>query len=469
MNGSIRSQLFLFGLISLSLSSVAMAQSTSKLPNFFIFIADDLGVLDTTAYGSSDAKTPNVAVLAREGLRFTRAFINSPTCAPSRAALFTALRSQRNGVEPNHDNKRFAAVTHALGKLKALNYEIAAFGKIRHASRKKDKWDHGIDHLGKQRIELQEIEKFLKTRNRSRPLLLMVGSNPPHVPWPKANKVSFDPQRVSLPPRSFDTLQTRIDFTRYLEDIKTMDRMLGETRQLADKYLDLNNTVTLFTSDHGAQWTFAKWNLYDAGTRVPLIVTWPNKIKANTKTAAMVSWIDIFPTLTEIVGKQPDLNRDGRSFKKVLIGQSEKHRDKIFTTHTGGGKNQFPMRAVRTDKWKYILNLYPELYFRTPIDAGPNNPKGKPNSSYFATWEAAAKNVRAAQIAVDTYHMRPAEELYKLDDDPYETNNLVSDPRYRKVLAELRADVERLMQETNDQKLLTGKPVYRSEFRKAKR
>ena len=443
-------------ILALNLTHVAVAKSLTLLPDFFVFIADDLGVLDTEPYGSPDAVTPNVSRLAREGLQFTRAFINSPSCAPSRAALFTALRSQRNGIEANHDYKHFAGVTHALDGLKALNYEIAAFGKITHGDPDRGGWDHGLDRFGGRDFNAEEIETFLKNRDKSRPLLLMIGSKQPHVPWPPAKAATADPKQVSLPPRSFDTLQTRIDFTRYLEDVKTMDRKLGIARKLVDQYLNPENVITLFTSDHGAQWPFAKWNLYDSGTRVPIIMTWPNRIKPKTKTTAMVSWIDIFPTFTDIVGQQQDLKRDGRSFKEVLFNPTQKHRDKIFTTHTAGGANQFPMRAVRTEQWKYIRNLYPEFYFRTAIDAGKRK-----NSTYLETWEAAAaKNIVEAQIAVNAYRSRPAEELYNVEADPHETKNLVGNPLYSNVLNELRAEVLRLMRETNDQKLVERQPKY---------
>jgi arylsulfatase A-like enzyme len=116
----------------------------------------------------------------------------------------------------------------------------------------------------------------------------------------------------------------------------------------------------LFTSDHGGQWPFGKWNLYDYGTRVPLQVYWPGKIKAGARTDVMVSWVDILPTLIDLADGKVPTGIDGQSFAPVLLRKTKNHRDKIFTTNTGDkDMNVFPIRSVRMGKYKYIHNLTP--------------------------------------------------------------------------------------------------------------
>ena len=115
------------------------------------------------------------------------------------------------------------------------------------------------------------------------------------------------------------------------------------------------------TSDHGGQWPFGKWNLYDDGIRTPLVIKWPNKIMANTITDAMVSWIDILPTILDLTSSESEENIDGKSFLRVLMGKTENFRDEIFTTHTGDGVfNIYPIRSIRTKRYKYIRNLLPD-------------------------------------------------------------------------------------------------------------
>jgi N-sulfoglucosamine sulfohydrolase len=130
------------------------------------------------------------------------------------------------------------------------------------------------------------------------------------------------------------------------------------------------NTLFLFSSDHGAQWPFAKWNLYDAGVLVPLIISWPGMVKSKQHTDAMVSWVDFLPTLLELAGGKAPNNIDGQSFAGVLLGKTAQHRDRIFTTHSGDGHvNIYPMRSLRTDGWKCIFNLHPDFASRVGTES----------------------------------------------------------------------------------------------------
>ena len=196
------------------------------------------------------------------------------------------------------------------------------------------------------------------------------------------------------------------------------------------------NTFVLFSADHGAQWPFGKWNLYDAGTRVPMVVRWGGQVKAGTRTDAMVSWVDILPTLVEVGGGEAPREIDGRSFAAALRAPAAfKGRSEIYTTHNSDLKmNVYPMRSVRTAKWKYIANLHPDYVFTTHVDLAP----AKGDGGYFPAWRRAAQTDPKARRIVEQYYRRPAEELYDLEADPDETRNLAADPKYRSVIGELR-------------------------------
>src|SRR5262249_19211138 len=150
---------------------------------------------------------------------------------------------------------------------------------------------YGFDTVageGFQRYEgISQAVEFLKNRKTEKPLCLMVGTNWPHVPWPEGD--SYDPAAVKLPPTHVDTPQTRRSRTRYHAAVTKADDDLGMVLDAVRERLDRQNTYVFFTSDHGAQVPFGKWNLYDAGMRVPLIVAGPG-IKANSTTGAIVSW-----------------------------------------------------------------------------------------------------------------------------------------------------------------------------------
>ena len=223
----------------------------------------------------------------------------------------------------------------------------------------------------------------------------------------------------------------------------------------SDKKLDPQNTFVFFTSDHGAQLPFGKWNLYDAGLRVPLIVKGPG-VKANAKTDAMVSWIDILPTLVELAGGTPPTDIDGRSFAAVIRGEKQSHRDEIYATHSGDREfNVYPIRCLRTAGWKYILNLHPEFQYATHINRGGD----RDGLEYFRSWEEAAKTDSRALQIVQRYKERPREELYDLAADPHELNNLADKPEHADRLAQMRAKVAAWMKDQNDQGTVFNQPL----------
>ncbi|MEZ6143742.1 MAG: sulfatase [Zavarzinella sp.] len=426
------------------------AADLPEKPNIVVFLSDDHGQLDSTPYGAKDVRTPEMQALADAGCVMTNAFVASPSCAPSRAALLTGLMPARNGAEANHSFKK-DDVGSLPEVLRKAGYETAAFGKVAHNVM--DARRHGFDQINKLH-DVSAVADFLATRTSKKPLALFVGTPQPHVPW--AKKSAYDPRKITLPPTSIDTALTREFRTRYYADISIADRELGETRQLVKKYLG-DACLFLYTSDHGAQWPFGKWNLYDAGIRVPLILEWPGVIKAGTRSDAIVQWTDLLPTLIEVAGgKVPD-KLDGQSFLQVILGKKSTHRDRIFATHSGDGDmNVTPMRCLRKDGYKYILNLYPQHEYSTHIDRGPVPDRdGVP---YWESWVTKAEHDPAAATIVQRYRRRPAEELYDLKQDPHEMNNLAGVAEYTKHLQTMRQELNEWMISQNDSKKFFGKP-----------
>ena len=429
-------------------------ESGKRQPDLVIFLTDDHGYLDSVPYGAADLRTPNLARLADSGMTFNRAFVSSPSCAPSRATLLTGLMPARNGAEANHTRPR-PEIKKWPAYFKELGYETVAFGKVSHY---KHTSDYGFDHFAHDTFHDHAavpaaVEFLRKRKDAARPLCLFVGSNWPHVPWPEDLK-GYDPATIRLPAGSIDTPETRRWRARYAAAVTRADDELGMVMDAARETLG-TQTLFLFSSDHGAQWPLGKWNLYDAGTRVPLIVSWPGVIQPDTRTEAMVSWADFLPTLLEAAGGKPPKSLDGRSFLEVLKGRKQVHRKEIFATHSGDGRwNVYPMRSVRTDRWKYILNLHPEFAFTTHIDL----PGNLGQRAYWSTWEAAAKTNAHAADTIRRYHARPRAELYDLEADPNEQRNLATAPRQQRQLKKLRRQLEDWMQTQRDQRTVFEEP-----------
>ncbi|RYD83875.1 MAG: arylsulfatase A family protein [Verrucomicrobiaceae bacterium] len=418
-----------------------------------IFLTDDHSQLDSQPYGATTLRTPNMQRLADSGLTFTRAYVASPSCAPSRAALLTGLMPARNGAEANHSKPR-SELKKWPAYFQALGYEVAAFGKVSHY---KHTGDYGFDTFAHDTFHdhagIPAAVEFLKKRDRTKPLCLFVGSNWPHVPWPD-KELDYDPKQLPLPAGSVDTPRTREWRARYAAAVTKADNDLGLVLDAVRSTLG-EQTLFLMSADHGAQWPFGKWNCYEAGVSVPLLVSWPGVIKAGTRTDAMVSWVDFLPTLIEAAGGQAPEGIDGRSFLPVLRGEKSEHRDRIFTTHSADTrKNIYPIRSVRVGDWKYIRNLHPEFAFTTHIDL----PGDLGQRSYFKSWEAAATRDAAAAAIVKRYHARPAEELYNLASDPHEQHNLADDAAHQERLNSLRTAVDEWMREQGDQQSVLAEP-----------
>jgi len=418
-----------------------------ELPNIVFYFADDQSQADGSVYGAKVLKTPTAEKLAKAGLTFENAFIASPACAPSRAALFTGLMPARNGAECNHTfpNPGTLILTQ---KLQETGYKILGFGKTFHGAMSGEMRQEGkLDFYSRPTVNLYEnVSDYFENNKLSEPVCLLVGDRRPHVPWTTDN--IYDPDELELPSFFIDTKETRQHWAQYYSDITGLDDEMGKIYQLAqEKFGD--NFIFIYSADHGAQWPFHKWNLYDAGIKVPLIIVWPDHIRPNTRTKAMVSWIDIFPTLLDITNSEIPAALDGKSFRDVIEGKKENHRDLIFTTHTGDKKmNVYPIRSVHDKQFKYILNLRPNTYHSNHSDI-----LRRPNSdAYWYSWDEAAKtDIRAAAV-IQKYYVRPAEEFFDIQSDPHEQINLIHSELHQEKIEEMRILLDNWMTEQGERK-----------------
>jgi len=414
-------------------------------PNVVIFIADDHSQADSSPYGNDLVETPTMDKLANAGVRFDRAYVGSPSCAPSRAIMQTGLMSVKNGAQANHEQP-YPEVKKLATYLKELDYTVAAFGKVGHNSNK----NYDFDTLGP---EVLASVEYLEGYASEQPLLLFAGSHDPHVPWPDNR---YEGAEVELPEGFIDDANgvTREQRRYYYTDINNVDGELDQVYEAAKARFG-DNLLFLYTADHGSQWPFAKWTLYEAGVRVPLLAVWPNVLQAGSASSAMVSWLDFLPTLIELAGGQVPAELEGQSFLPLLRCETTAHHDSLFVTHTGD-LAPYPARAIVTETHKYIKNLHPEFKFTTHLDqqAGPDYP----HSLYWLDWEA---DTRPESVAtVQRYYVHPAEELYDLVSDPHELHNLAADPAQAALLDELSSRVDEWMTKQGDTGYVHPEPVY---------
>ncbi|MBW8041856.1 MAG: sulfatase [Planctomycetes bacterium] len=447
-NGNLNRRDFL-RTVGLSAASVAIQgctsaanQPTSKShkgkPNIVLFLADDQSIDDVGCYGNNVIRTPNIDRLAEQGLRFNLAFTPTAMCSPSRSALYTGLYPHRNHCHPNHSNIKPGIKTLPY-YLKSLGYRVGLAGKVH--VKPKDRFP--FEYMG---LKPQQIEKFI-TLESDKPFCLIVASHEPHGPHKKGR---YKPDQILVPPNKIDTPQTRQQLANYYADIDLLDEELGSVLDLLNKHTLEQNTLFVYTSDHGYD-IFAKWSCYDAGLHIPFIIRWPGEVKPTTVTDAMISFVDVLPTFIEIAGGRPPKDIDGRSFLPVLLGRENKHHDVVFGTHTTRGiisGRAYPIRCLRTRTHKYIRNLNPEGMFQCVTTHGHDYKEI--DHSMWGSWKQKARTDAFAAKRVKMFQYRPAEELYDLIKDPYELNNLAGDPTHQKLLASLRKKLDTWMKQQGD-------------------
>lgn len=422
-------------------------EKTSTRPNIVIFIGDDLGVDDIGPYGNSVVKTPNLDKLSRESILFTRAFAGSPTCGPSRSTLFTGLLPFRHGAHGNHSAVR--ENTRSLvqylqplgyrvviaGKLHVGPEEVFAFQRISHTNVPEPGFEEkpGL-HFD---LNMGPVDTWLSEQHGQQPFLLIVADHSPHVVWPE--KSGYTTKEINIPAVHIDTEQTRKARARYYEDITKMDDNLGKLLHSLDKHNLADNTMMVFTADQGPQWSFAKWSLYDDGIRVPMMIRWPGQVEAGSRTGAMISQADLLPMFVEVAGGKAPADIDGQSFLNVVTGTADTHREVVFASHTGDGlMNRSPARMLRTVRYKYILNLAPENIYHTHMDKARDHNGGR---EYWRSWIEKSKTDKKAAAVLQRYHHHPEEELYDVEADPDEMNNLAYDPKYKKTVEGFRKEI----------------------------
>jgi arylsulfatase A-like enzyme len=426
----------------------------SERPNIIVFLSDDHGQAFAGCYGNPVVRTPHMDRLAREGMRFTRVFAASPTCSPSRAALYTGLYPARNGTMGNHTDCR-PGIGALPGYLRALGYRVvlANKGDVRPPSvfdfeplaatlPRNPAYQR---HYRTEGLDTRAVDRFLAAHAREhagQPLCLILGDSGPHVVW-EENK-TYDPAALPIPPYMVDTPKTRTGLANYYQDITTVDQRLGAVLSAVERHGFAGNSLFLYTSDQGAEWPRCKWTVYDTGLLVPFIARWPGRIAPGTTSDALISLVDFTPTLVALAGDTPAADLDGRSFEDVLLGRAREFRNTIFASHTGDGDmNVFPQRCVRDRRYKYILNLRPENTWTTHFTKVP----GIPNShkEIWDTWVAKAKTDPEAARLLGMIEHHPAEELYDTQADPEEFQNLAGEPRMQAILESLRGELRRWM------------------------
>ncbi len=436
----------------------------SQQPNILFILADDMSYPYSSVYGDQIVKTPNLERLAQHGVTFTNAYCTNPSCTPSRAAMLTGRYPHKLGEAVNLVGRLDASIPTYVQALRKEGYEVA-YDKKGWGPGDFTKMGYTENPAGRQ----VEFLKMMSQIPKDTPFFFWFGTNNPHrtFPFGKGRASGIELDKIKVPAFLPDIPEVRGDLADYFYLIKRLDDEVGELLKVLEQSGRLENTIIVMTSDNGMPFPHAKANLYDYGTRVPLIISsFSKKVLQNKKNDSFVNLIDLTPTFLELAGVKSKTEMDGKSLIPILTGQTLVHRKEAFLERERHCmvRNEFdkgagyPMRAIRIHNFLYIINLRPD---RMP--AGDESMPG--TSSEFGDVDGGP----AKAFILDNRHdpkvkpffdlgfsKRPAEEMYDVRKDPYNVNNIAAHDEYVSVKKELRERLQQWMQDEKDPRVNSG-------------
>jgi len=438
------------------------AEDAVRRPNILFCIADDWSWPHAGAYGDGVVKTPNFDRVSREGALFTRAFCAAPSCSPSRAAILTGQAPHRLAEGGNLWGslpKRFLTYPDLL---EAAGYGVGFQGKgwgpanFKAGGRERNPAGPGF----------KSFEEFLKSVPAGKPFCFWFGSTDPHRPYTKGAgaRAGLKVGDVRVPPWLPDTPEIRDDILDYYFEVERFDRDVGELLKRLDTAGLLDSTLAVITSDNGMPFPRAKTNLHDSGSRMPLAVRWPGRVKAGQTIDVFVGLADLAPTFLEAAGLNIPSDMTGKSLVGLLTGKDDgKERNCVFIererhANVRAGDLGYPARAVRRKDFLYIRNLRPDRWPGGDPEmwkaVGPYGDCDASPSKEFVLGHRGEPQF--ANFFSLTFEKRTAEELYDLRTDAAQVRNLAGQPSYAAAQNELRAQLEAWMKQTQDPRAAGG-------------
>ena len=479
-------------------------RATAAPRNIVLFVTDDQG-LDAGCYGNQIIQTPHLDALARDGTLFSNAFCTTASCSASRSVILTGLHNHANGhyghQHSYHKFSSFSNVASLPAYLAKAGYRTARCGKFHVAPASVYPFDEVIPGPTRSPVVMaNRCQTFLEDQSDQPFFLYLCTSDPhrgggtaaelPHQPnrfgnpapnsagYPGVREVRYQPADVLVPGFLPDTPTCRAEVAQYYQSISRIDQGLGRLLEGLQTAGHWDDTLVIYISDHGIAMPGAKTTLYEGGMRSPCVVRNPYNQQRGVTCQAMVSWVDLTPTILDFAGvldRETGALRDdlvtqlpaaprgsqrsraavrgtfhGRSFLDTLERENPPGWDRVYASHTFHEITMYyPMRVIRERKFKLIWNLAHPLPFPFASDlwAAP-------------TWQAQFKlgpDAPYGAKTVQSYIQRPAFELYDVQTDPHEGTNLATNPEHSSTLERMKQALRVFQKRTSDPWILKWK------------
>lgn len=435
--------ILLFALLFAPMASLhAAGEAAPNKPNILWLIAED-ACPDFGCYGNTAARTPNIDRLAGESRIYRNAFSTASVCSASRSAFMTGLFQTRIGAS-NHRSHRTAAYPRPSG-VKLLSERLRDAGYFT-ANIRELPPELGFKGTGKTDWNFFQAGKAFDSANWSElkgraPFYAQINFTETHRVYQKSATNPVDPAAVKLPPYLADDPVIRDDWAAYLDSLAALDAKVGAVLELLQREGLAENTVVFFFADHGREDFRGKYYSYEQGFRVPLIVRWPAVLKPGSTSEELVSLLDVHATTLALAGVKAE-GLDGWP----MFGDGAKAREFVFGARDRIDDTPDRVRTVRDARFKLIRNFEPERpYLQRMIYAEVSNP------TYNRMRQLHAEGKLNSDQRKFMAKQRPSEELYDLQSDPFELNNLAGNARNRATVDRLRAVLAAWLKDTCDE------------------
>lgn len=424
-------------------------------PNILLIVSEDNSP-DLGCYGNEIVHTPHLDQLAHSGFRFTNAFTTYSVCSPSRSSIFTGLYPHQNGQIgwATHHYGLYEGIRVLPNYLKEAGYKTALLGKI-HVNPERI-FNFDFTALPESNFQKENLNNYastaaeFKTSAGDNPYFMMVNFPDAHLPFQNDVEglptVKVDREKITstLPFVGVTTERLLEETERYYNCMNRLDESIG---MLLDSLGDLSNTVVIYLSDHGAQFSRGKLTNYEGGLKIPFIIHWPDRFPAQDQVREeFISVIDILPTVMDIAGMEAPGFLPGKSLIELLESPEPEWREYIGADGEGSSPVfYFPRRSIRNHSFKLIHNIdvgrsdFPAYHAYADPDFGSGTNQDEIDVAPEHT-----------QSAYALWKNPPQYELYDLRSDPWEFNNLSHLPEYQDTLDVMIAALEDWRVQTND-------------------
>lgn len=430
---------FIFKLI-LTFSAIFLANKdifAETPPNILWIVSEDNSPF-IGAYGDSFATTPHLDNMALEGALYKNAFATAPVCAPARCTLITGVYPNATGTQ--HMRSNYPIPDH----IKFFPRYLREAGYYTSNNAKKDyntidqpeAWDESSN------------KATYKNRRPNQPFFAVFNLGISHessLHQPLEN-LNHDPEKVPIPPYHPHTKDMKYDLARYYDKIEQMDSQVGKILKELEEAGLAENTIVFYFSDHGGVLGRSKRFMYESGLHIPLIIRFPKRyeklapVNPGSKTDRIVTFVDFAPTVLSLAGISIPKYIHGAAF---LGKQEGPEREYAFGFRGRMGDRIDMIRTVRDKKYRYIRNYMPHKIYGQYIDYLWQAPS-------MQSWETAFEAGELNEVQSKFWKPKPVEELFDIEADPHNINNLADQPQYKKTLIRMREANRQWQREIKD-------------------